>query len=147
MLVVSEAGWAMWWMLMDLVGVTQAQALLPCRICQSRRMMTRRRVMKRYRYRRGGSCVACSCSMLFYMNWQAACWPSFYAWSCMICMFTFKGYQLPHVATTLGFVVLLGMPGWAFAQWRLLHVQLRGRSVSPRTPHLCITCAAKAIIF
>ena len=27
-------GWAMWWMLMDLV-VTQAQALLPCRICQS----------------------------------------------------------------------------------------------------------------
>ena len=34
-------GWAMWWMLMDLVGVTQAQALLPCRICQSRRMMRR----------------------------------------------------------------------------------------------------------
>ena len=31
-------------------------------------------------YRRGGSCVACSCSMMFYMNsWGlAACWPSFY---------------------------------------------------------------------
>ena len=26
----------------------------------------------------------------------------------MICTYTFKGYQLPHIATTLGFVVLLG---------------------------------------
>ena len=41
------------------------------------------------------------------------------------------------------------MLGWACAQWRLLHVPLRGRSVSPRRPHLCITlrlCAAKAIV-
>ena len=26
----------------------------------------------------------------------------------MICMYTVKGYQFPHIATTLGFVVLLG---------------------------------------
>ena len=39
------------------------------------------------------------------------------------------------------------MLGWAFAQWRLLHVPLRGRSVSPRTPHLCITCAAKVFFY